>query len=127
MEGHSDQIKDALSLNYGNVAEIKRARMEFCKDRFGRHEFDNGGTPALKAAAICDHMIQCANHMRKHPKDISGYVGLARLLKKRRDALLYVKRTEFDKYCDLLSFYKLKDIEDGMHYSHLRCARYRSN
>ena len=97
--------------------------MEFARDRFGRHEFDTG-SPALQAAAKCDQLIQSANHMRKHHNDINGYINFTRTLVQRRKWMLYLKRTNFDKYCELLAFYKMKDLDGGMPYQRYRCKRH---
>ena len=96
--------------------------MEFASDRFGRHEFDVGSS-VLQAVAKCDKLISCANHFKKNHKDIGALINMKKLLQQRKKALEYLKRTEFDKYCELLQFYKMKDTEEAAQYTRFRCKR----
>ena len=125
IEHCNDQVKRAMSLNNASKIEIQAARRKFAIEkyliklipRFGDHELDTGGAGS-QAAAFCEMVIDILVHLKDNPKDIAALIRLHKLLVRRKKALCYLKRNNFPTYGEVLRYYGIKDLEEGMHKDH---------
>jgi small subunit ribosomal protein S15 len=79
------------------VAEKKQQ----LKGEFGRGVNDSG-SPEVQIALLTSRIAQMTQHMQMHSKDYASRRGLLRMVSRRRRLLDYVKRTNPQKYLDLL-------------------------
>lgn len=79
--------------------------MEFDKEAIIReyqlHENDRGSAP-VQIALLTARINGLTDHFRDHPKDHHGRRGLLKMVGKRRRLLEYVKRTDVEKYRELI-------------------------
>ena len=75
LEGYSDEVKQAFSLNNASETEITRARFRQVRAIFGQHSLDVGNQ-AIQACMHCEKTISLMNHLRVHHKDISALIKL---------------------------------------------------
>mmetsp|Transcript_31406 Transcript_31406/g.27750 ORF Transcript_31406/g.27750 Transcript_31406/m.27750 type:complete len:217 (-) Transcript_31406:33-683(-) len=115
--GLDDRVRQAFSLNNGSLREIKQARLEAFKHRFGNGIHDTGSA-AMQAATFCERTLNCVRHMQTNRGDAKATIRLCDLLVQRRKALVYLKRKDFQKYTEMVHYYKVKDAVVGLHKSH---------
>ena len=96
---------------------MQKARLEAFKHRFGNGIYDTGSA-GMQAAALCEKTLSAIRHMQQNHNDSYGVQRLINLLVKRRRALIYLKRKDFQKYTELIHYYKVKDVVTGLHKSH---------
>ena len=105
--------------NFNNYSqkEMQRARLEACKHMFGRSLYDTGSA-AMQAAALCEKTISLVKHMKDNHKDSNAARHLNTVLARRRTALEYLKRKDFQRYSHLIFHYGVKDVVTGLHKEH---------
>jgi small subunit ribosomal protein S15 len=69
--------------------------------KYGRHERDTGST-RVQVALLTERINSLTEHFRVHAKDFHGQRGLLRMVSKRRRLLEYLKRTDLEKYRQLI-------------------------
>lgn len=69
--------------------------------KYGRHETDTGSAP-VQVALLTERINSLTEHFRVHPKDHHGKRGLLKLVSHRRRLLEYLKRTDLERYRQLL-------------------------
>ena len=69
--------------------------------KYGRHERDTGGAP-VQIALLTARINSLTDHFRVHAKDYHGQRGLLRMVSKRRRLLEYLKRTDLERYRQLI-------------------------
>ena len=79
--------------------------MGFDKDEVIRkhqmHESDRGSAP-VQIALLTQRINDLTDHFRKHKKDHHSRRGLLMMVGKRRRLLEYLKRTDLDRYRQLI-------------------------
>lgn len=65
------------------------------------HETDTGSTE-VQVALITERLNGLSEHFKKHAKDHHSRRGLLKLVSQRRRLLDYLRRTEPDRYKDLI-------------------------
>jgi small subunit ribosomal protein S15 len=69
--------------------------------KYQLHESDRGSAP-VQIALLTDRINGLTDHFRKHRKDHHGRRGLLMMVGKRRRMLEYLKRTDLDRYRQLI-------------------------
>jgi small subunit ribosomal protein S15 len=69
--------------------------------KYGLHDRDTGST-RVQVALLTERINSLTEHFRAHPKDFHGQRGLLKLVSKRRRLLEYLKRTDLEKYRQLI-------------------------
>jgi small subunit ribosomal protein S15 len=69
--------------------------------KHGLHDRDTGSTP-VQVALLTERINSLTEHFRVHSRDFHGQRGLLKLVSKRRRLLEYLKRTDLEKYRQLI-------------------------
>ncbi len=69
--------------------------------KFQRHENDTG-SPEVQIALLTARIKQLEEHFRVHKKDHHSRRGLLKLVGQRRKLLNYLRRTDFQRYRELV-------------------------
>jgi small subunit ribosomal protein S15 len=69
--------------------------------KYQLHETDRGSAP-VQIALLTARIEDLTEHFRKHQKDHASRRGLLMMVGKRRRLLEYVKRTDLNRYRELL-------------------------
>ena len=69
--------------------------------KYGLHDRDTGST-RVQIALLTERINSLTEHFRVHSKDFHGQRGLLKLVSKRRRLLEYLKRTDLEKYRQLI-------------------------
>lgn len=69
--------------------------------KFRMHENDRG-SPPVQVALLTARINELTDHFRKHKKDHHSRRGLLMMVGKRRRLLDYLKRTDLDRYRQLI-------------------------
>ncbi|MCU4137764.1 MAG: 30S ribosomal protein S15 [Thermodesulfobacteriota bacterium] len=83
--------------------EIKREIIE----KFRRHPNDTG-SPEVQIALLSARIKQLEEHLKVHRKDFHSRRGLMKLIGQRRALLNYLKRSDFERYQNLIQTLGLK-------------------
>jgi small subunit ribosomal protein S15 len=70
-------------------------------DGYGRHDGDTG-SPEVQIALLTERINGLTDHFKSHVKDHHSRRGLLRLIGQRRGLLEYLKRTEIERYRQIL-------------------------
>lgn len=69
--------------------------------QYGRHDRDTGST-TVQVALLTERINSLTDHFRTNPKDFHGQRGLLKMVSKRRRLLEYLKRTDLERYRQLI-------------------------
>ena len=69
--------------------------------KYQLHENDRGSAP-VQIALLTARINDLTDHFRKHHKDHHGRRGLLKMVSQRRRLLEYMKRTNLERYRELL-------------------------
>ena len=69
--------------------------------KYGRHDGDTGST-TVQVALLTERINSLTDHFRTNPKDFHGQRGLLKMVSKRRRLLEYLKRTDLERYRQLI-------------------------
>ena len=69
--------------------------------KYGQHERDTGSAP-VQVALLTERINSLTDHFRVHGKDYHGQRGLLKMVSKRRRLLEYLKRTDLERYRQLI-------------------------
>ncbi len=69
--------------------------------KYGQHEKDSGSTP-VQVALLTERINSLTDHFRVHSKDYHGQRGLLKMISTRRRLLEYLKRTDLERYRQLI-------------------------
>ena len=69
--------------------------------KYGQHDKDTGSAP-VQVALLTERINSLTDHFRVHAKDYHGQRGLLRMVSKRRRLLEYLKRTDLERYRQLI-------------------------
>jgi small subunit ribosomal protein S15 len=70
--------------------------------KYGRHDRDTGSAP-VQVALLTERINGLTGHFRVHAKDYHGQRGLLKMVSKRRRLLEYLKRSDLERYRQLIS------------------------
>lgn len=74
---------------------------------FQKHEKDTGSSE-VQIALLTQRISYLTEHLKTHVKDFHSRRGLIALANRRRKLLDYLKRTDFEKYQDVLGRLNLR-------------------
>jgi small subunit ribosomal protein S15 len=80
---------------------ITRERKQQLIDEFQREESDTG-SPEVQIAILTTRINGLTEHMRTHKKDYASRRGLLAQVSRRRRLLDYLKRTNPQRYLDII-------------------------
>lgn len=83
-----------MSLNAQNKADVVKQYQRSAADT---------GSPEVQVALLSARIDDLSGHFKVHKQDIHSRQGLLRLVNQRRKLLDYVKRSDVDRYRDLIS------------------------
>ncbi len=69
--------------------------------KYKRHESDTG-SPEVQIALLTERINYLTEHFKVHKKDFHSRRGLLKLVGQRRRLLNYIKKTELNKYRELI-------------------------
>lgn len=69
--------------------------------KYQLHESDRGSAP-VQIALLTARINELTDHFRKHTKDHHSRRGLLKMVGKRRRMLEYLKRTDLERYRQLI-------------------------
>jgi len=70
--------------------------------RFERHNKDTG-SPEVQIALITSNIAELTRHFDAHKKDFGSRTGLLRMVSRRRSLLDYLRKTNREKYGQLIT------------------------
>ena len=71
-------------------------------EKYRLHESDRGSSP-VQIALLTARINDLTEHFRAHPKDHHGRRGLLQMVGQRRRLLDYMRRTDVDRYRELIA------------------------
>lgn len=83
-----------------SIAENKQAKQELIS-AYRRHESDSG-SPEVQIALLSTRITHLTEHFKVHAKDHHSRRGLLKLVSQRRRLLDYLKRTDHDRYVNVI-------------------------
>ncbi|HYC54847.1 MAG TPA: 30S ribosomal protein S15 [Candidatus Binatia bacterium] len=82
------------------MAENKQVKQELIS-AYRRHESDSG-SPEVQIALLSTRITHLTEHFKVHTKDHHSRRGLLKLVSQRRRLLDYLKRTDHDRYVNVI-------------------------
>ena len=70
-------------------------------DDYAKHEGDTG-SPEVQIALLTARILDLTSHFQKHKKDFHSRQGLLKLVGRRRNLLTYLKKTDVQRYRDII-------------------------
>lgn len=67
-----------------------------------KHDGDTG-SPEVQVALLTARISYLTGHFKSHPKDFHSRTGLLKLVGQRRKLLNYLKKTDVQRYRDLIA------------------------
>jgi small subunit ribosomal protein S15 len=67
-----------------------------------KHEGDTG-SPEVQVALLTARITYLTGHFKSHPKDFHSRTGLLKMVGQRRKLLNYLKKTDVQRYRDLIA------------------------
>jgi small subunit ribosomal protein S15 len=86
---------------------ITKDRKQQLIDEFQRGDEDTG-SPEVQIAILTTRINGLTEHMRMHKKDYASRRGLLALVSRRRRLLDYLKRTDPQRYLDIIQRLKIR-------------------
>ena len=77
---------------------------------FARHESDCG-SPEVQIAALSARVLQLTAHLQQHRKDFSTRRGLMKILSQRKQLMLYLQRTDRQKYEEVIAALNIRALK----------------
>ena len=71
-------------------------------EKYRLHENDRGSAP-VQVALLTARINDLTEHFRAHPKDHHGRRGLLQMVGQRRRLLDYLRRTDVERYRELIA------------------------
>lgn len=68
---------------------------------WAKHDKDTGSTE-VQIALLTARIREITEHLKAHPKDVHSRYGLTKLVSRRKKLLKYLRRTDFQKYQEVL-------------------------
>ena len=80
---------------------ISQERKNEIITKFARHEGDTGSTE-VQIAVLTEEINTLNEHIRLHKKDYHSYRGLMKKIGHRRNLLAYLRKSDIQRYRDLI-------------------------
>jgi len=93
-----------------NKSSMERHKLDLQKVReeYRIHEADCGSSQ-VQIALLTAKIKYMADHMKTHKKDLHSRKGLEGMIEQRKKLLKYLRRTDWDAYCILITRLGLRD------------------
>jgi ribosomal protein S15 len=93
-----------------HLSSMERHKIELQKVReeYRIHEGDCGSSQ-VQIALLTAKIKYMAEHMKSHKKDFHSRKGLEGMIEQRKKLLKYLRRTDWDEYCVLITRLGLRD------------------
>lgn len=108
-----DLVKKYLSEDIMSNMDLNRIALKEARAQYARHDLDVGSTE-VQVAVLTTKIQYMIKHLLTHRKDHSSRRGLQGMLDTRRKLLKYLRRTDGDRYGDLIFRLGLRDNVVGM-------------
>lgn len=69
--------------------------------QYARHEGDTGSVE-VQVAVLTANINSLTEHMKVHKKDVHSNRGLLKMVGRRRNLLVYLRKTDINRYRDLI-------------------------
>jgi len=92
-----EAVARAISINTANSRELRKMRVAELVKRFARGPGDTGSSE-VQIAVLTDQILHLEQHHKIHNRDIHLKRNLARIKERRSRLLLYLQRTNFNRY-----------------------------
>lgn len=79
----------------------KDRKAEIIKE-YGKHEGDTGSAE-VQIALLTENINQLTEHFKSHSKDFAGRRGLLKQVGHRRNLLNYLRKTDIERYRDIIN------------------------
>ncbi|WP_104695154.1 30S ribosomal protein S15 [Helicobacter salomonis] len=76
--------------------------------KFGRQAGDTGSSE-VQIALLSQRISDLSAHLKSNPKDHSSRLGLLKLVGHRRNLLKYLKRTQHERYLEVIQALGIKN------------------
>jgi ribosomal protein S15 len=76
-------------------------------ETFARHEGDTGSSE-VQIAILTERINHLNEHLKANPKDFHTRRGLMKMVGKRRGLLDYLKKTDLEKYREIIAKLELR-------------------
>eukprot|EP00128_Syssomonas_multiformis_P008101 Colp12_sorted_trinity150504_noHs@19165 len=100
--GASEELQRVFDLTNANQPEINRARRAFLIEQLQRHKNDVGSSE-VQIGLMTAQLKAMENHFKRYPNDVHNMRNYNLLWAKRRRLMLYLKRTSFQRYQELVN------------------------
>ena len=88
------------------MALTKERKQEIIRE-YGENEKDTGSTE-VQIALLTERIQELTEHLKQFKKDHSSRRGLLKLVGQRRNLLKYLKKTDLDRYREILKKLNLR-------------------
>lgn len=88
------------------MAVTKEKKKELIQ-QFARTPSDTG-SPEVQIAILTERIRELTEHLKKHKKDFASRRGLLQMVGKRRSLLAYLRRSDFERYQNLIEKLNLR-------------------
>ncbi|AEN78509.1 30S ribosomal protein S15P [Ligilactobacillus ruminis DSM 20403 = NBRC 102161] len=85
----------------GNTLAISNEKKNEIMKKYARHEGDTGSAEVQIAVLTAD-INELNDHIRSHKKDYASQRGLMKKIGHRRNLLAYLRRTDIQRYRELI-------------------------
>lgn len=82
------------------MAVTKERKQEIIR-QFQRDETDTG-SPEVQIAILTARINELSEHLRRHKKDVHSRLGLVKMVSRRKKLLDYLRRTNYERYVQLI-------------------------
>ena len=86
---------------------MDKARKTEIIQKYGRHEGDTG-SPEVQVALLTERINHLNEHLKLNKKDHHSNRGLLLMVGKRRGLLEYLKKTDIERYRELIAKLNLR-------------------
>lgn len=87
---------------------LDSAKKQEIISKFARNVNDTGSSE-VQIALLTERIITLTKHLQSNKKDHSSRLGMLKLVGQRRSLLKYLKKTDFDRYTNVIKELNLKD------------------
>lgn len=87
---------------------LDSAKKQEIISKFARNGNDTGSSE-VQIALLTERIITLTKHLQSNKKDHSSRLGMLKLVGQRRSLLKYLKKTDFDRYTNVIKELNLKD------------------
>jgi len=103
-----DLVKQYLGQECMSQMQLNKLTLQKARSEFARFEGDTGSSE-VQVAALTYRIKYMTGHLQTHRKDKHSRRGLIAMLERRKKLLKYLRRTDGDRYGELILRLGLKD------------------